>query len=630
MYCKNCGQEIENEATFCMFCGCQNINNKSVSKKKRDKKGNRVLPILLLLVVLSGIICGVLYFGDNIRCYINLQLAQKAYRAEEYTGALRYYKSALEIDDSLTGVYIKIADIYVEEEEYKDALKILEDGIKCVKSSDRGELEENLSNICEEYIEILLADNKYEKALKIFEDYEEYLDEDLLEDKILPKVPVAAETPAAVAEAPAAVEEAPVAVEEAPAAVEYVMNDEEIYIYSWNSEVQERLCYVFDKYPQLEDRVIFVNVGDSSIYQDRLDILLQSPYAEDYPDIFAVESEYIMKYTNSDYTLSMDELGITKADLVDMYQYTIQVSTDQRDGSLKGLAWQACPGAYMYRRSLAEKYLGTSDPTEVQEYVKDWDAFIETAKLIDMRSQGRTKMLSSNDEIINCFSNSYNNAWVNSYNELIYNEKSDKLLDVYFALEQNDLTDKAYMWSEEWNNAFSTDNVFSYFGCTWFLQWTLKYNCGGYSVGEGTYGDWAICPGPEDYYWGGTWLCVSKECSDPVAAGMILKALCCDKSNLQRMAEETLDYVNNREAMMNLSNMSCWDDDLVQGQDYIKVFSSVAERIDVSGMTKYDYQIEQFFSAQAQRYANGEKSKDKAIDDFQRDVISYFPEISIE
>jgi len=208
MFCKNCGQEIENEATFCMFCGCQNINNKSVSKKKRDKKGNRVLPILLLLVVLSGIICGVLYFGDNIRCYINLQLAQKAYRAEEYTGALRYYKSALEIDDSLTGVYIKIADIYVEEEEYKDALKILEDGIKCVKSSDRGELEENLSNICEEYIEILLADNKYEKALKIFEDYEEYLDEDLLEDKILPKVPVAAETPAAVAEAPAAVEEA--------------------------------------------------------------------------------------------------------------------------------------------------------------------------------------------------------------------------------------------------------------------------------------------------------------------------------------------------------------------------------------------------------------------------------------
>ena len=119
--------------------------------------------------------------------------------------------------------------------------------------------------------------------------------------------------------------------------------------------------------------------------------------------MMATEAAYIMKYTNSDYTLPVTDLGLTEADLAEMYPYTIQIATDQRDGSLKGVSWQACPGSYMYRRSLAEKYLGTSDPAEVQEYVKDWDTFIETAKMINEKSGGATKILSSNDDIQNVF-----------------------------------------------------------------------------------------------------------------------------------------------------------------------------------------------------------------------------------
>ena len=109
------------------------------------------------------------------------------------------------------------------------------------------------------------------------------------------------------AEAPAA--EAPAADAEAPAADAAT---DPIYVYSWNTEVGERMAYVFEKYPEIEERVVYVNVGDSAIYQEKIDALLQTPDAEDYPDIIAAEAAYIMKYTNSDYTLPVTDLGRSK------------------------------------------------------------------------------------------------------------------------------------------------------------------------------------------------------------------------------------------------------------------------------------------------------------------------------
>ena len=423
----------------------------------------------------------------------------------------------------------------------------------------------------------------------------------------------------------AAAEEAPAEDAAAPAA------EDAFYIYSWNTEVGDRLRdYVYTVYPEMADRVVYVNVGDSAVYQEKIDALLATPDAEDYPDIIAAEAAYIMKYTNSDYTLPVTDLGLTDADLAEMYPYTIQIATDQRDGSLKGVSWQACPGSYMYRRSLAEKYLGTSDPAEVQEYVKDWDTFIETAKLINEKSNGETKILSSNDDIQNVFYSNKSEPWVNADKQFVYDPSFDKMMDVYYELEQNDLTCKTTCWSEEWNAGPSTDSVFSYFGCTWFLHWTIKANCGGEKVGEGTYGDWAMCAGPQDYYWGGTWLCATKDCSDKELAGQIMKTLCCDTENLTKLAEGTLDYVNNKTAMKTLSDAGKGAYEFLGGQDFIAVFSPLAENVDVSWMSPYDQKVNEQIVSQAQSYAKGEKDKETAVADFKKAVADMYPDITVE
>ena len=407
-------------------------------------------------------------------------------------------------------------------------------------------------------------------------------------------------------------------------------SNEKFYIYSWNTELGDRLEYVYAKFPEIKDRVVYVNVGDSNIYQEKIDALLQTPDAEEYPDLMALEAGYIMKYTNSDFTIPVTDLGITDADLKEMYPYTLTIATDQRDDSLKGLSWQSCPGSMMYRRSLAKEYLGTDDPAEVQKYFSDWDTFLETSRTINKKSGGATKILSSNGDVSNVFNANKSVPWVDETGTFKMDPAMEEYMDVVKVLEEEDLTGKTATWTEEWNAGPASDGVFAYFGCTWFLHWTIKGNCGGEKAGEGTYGDWAMTQGPAPYYWGGTWLGATAECSDKELAGKIMRGLCCDTEVMTKMSSETLDYVNNKTAMKTLSEEGKGVYDFLGGQDFIEVFSPLAETVDVSWMSGYDLTINNLLGAQLEAYSLGEKDKETAIKDFKTSVADAFPSLTIE
>lgn len=441
--------------------------------------------------------------------------------------------------------------------------------------------------------------------------------------------PAADDGAAATEEAPA--EEA--AAEEAPAedaAADTAASGDKFYIYSWNTELQERLKFVTDAHPELADRIEYVNVGDSAIYQEKIDQLLQTPDAEDYPDMIAFEAGYIMKYTNSDFTLPVTDCGVTEADLSEMYPYTITIATDKRDGSLKGVSWQACPGSFMYRTDLAESILGVTSPEEMQAKIGSWDDFLDTAREIKEKSGDATRILSSNGDVTEVFKSNKTEPWVDDAGVFHMDPAMEEYMDVVKVLEQEDLTQKTTTWSDEWNAGPSTDAVFGYFGCTWFLHWTIKANCGGSAVGEGTYGLWNMCQGPVPYYWGGTWLGATAGCSDKEMAGTIMKALCCDTEIMTKMSEETLDYVNNKAAMKTLSDAGKGAYDFLGGQDFIAVFSPLAEDVDVSWMSAYDQKVQELMQTQLDAYAAGEKDKDTAIADFKAAVADAYPGVTVE
>lgn len=405
--------------------------------------------------------------------------------------------------------------------------------------------------------------------------------------------------------------------------------EDAFYVYCWNADVMNNVIkYFAEAYPEDADRIVYVNTGGTDYYQTKIDALLGDPTNPQYPDMIALEMDYIMKYTDSEYTLPVTDLGITEADMKNMYQYTIDAATV--DGKVKGLSWQATPGAMMYRRSLAEKYLGTSEPDKVQEFFKDWDTMLETGKKILADSNGETKLFSGVDDVKRVYQASRDNAWYDENSVISVEDTMLNYMDYAKSLQDAGLTNGTAQWSDEWAANVKSDNTFAYMGCTWFLHWTLKANSGGEKVGEGTYGDWAMCAGPQSYYWGGTWLGATAGCSDTELAGKIMKAATCDTEIMKNICKGSLDYVNNKEAIAALSAEGVGEYDFLGGQDFLAYFSPLAEKIELPAMCGEDFYITNAFDDQTSAFVNGNKDKETAVEDFKAYVVDLYPYLTTE
>ena len=103
-----------------------------------------------------------------------------------------------------------------------------------------------------------------------------------------------------------------------------------------------------------------VTPNENNAYQNALDaaLLKQNDVpADEKIDIFLIEADYALKYVDSDYTLDVvNDIGLSKDALADQYQYTKDIVTDSK-GVQKGTTWQATPGLFAYRRSIAKDVL---------------------------------------------------------------------------------------------------------------------------------------------------------------------------------------------------------------------------------------------------------------------------------
>lgn len=404
-----------------------------------------------------------------------------------------------------------------------------------------------------------------------------------------------------------------------------------IYVYSWNTELGSRLEHFYDAYPQYKDRVEYVNLGLGGTdieYQTQIDTLLQNPDSEKYPSIIAADNDVALHWTQSEYTLPLADIGIGGDDLANMYDYTIQYAT--YNGQLKALTWQATPGVLCYRTDIAEEVLGSSDPAEVQKAVKDWDTFFETAET--MKEKGY-KMVSGPDDIKYPLIDSRTSPWVTGEegSETLnidawvsdYLEKAKKLYD-------EDLTNKTSMWSDGWSANMDKD-VFCYFGCTWFLFWSL---CPDNEDGTNDYehaADWNICVGPQAYHWGGTYLTVGKDCPDTALAALVLRTLCCDTDVMADIITDDSDFVNNKAAQEKVSKAGYEFAKL--GIDPLETFKEGAEKISLDNATSYDAIFNGYVDAASQAYnagTDGVDSVDKALDMVKNQVTENYSYITVE
>ncbi len=444
-----------------------------------------------------------------------------------------------------------------------------------------------------------------------------------------------AEEPAKEAEAEAPAAEA----EAAPAADGASV----VNIYCWNNEFPNRMM---DHYPgftandpadstkggKIGDTVINFVVTDNkdNMYQNKLDEALaaQATAADnDKVDIFLIEADYAMKYTDPSVNVAMplDELGITDADLSKQFQYTKDVVTDA-DGKIRGSSWQACSGGLIFNREIAKQVLGSDDLETVQAAVADWDAFNATAQ--KMKDAGY-KIVATVNDTFRVYSNNVSGKWVQD-GKIVVDDNVKKWADDSKALVDAGMTTTNDMWSDDWSKGFQAPgDVFCYFGPAWLINFSMGADPSKEDDGSIAHaGGWGLVNGPQGFYWGGTWICAAQGTDNPDIVKDIILNMTTNDDIMKDIAVKDSDCVNNKDVLTALATDESFGNAILGGQNPYQMLSDGAEKIDLSNLSEYDQACVEEYQNAMKNFFDGNATYEEALDQFFKAVGEKHPELA--
>ena len=401
-------------------------------------------------------------------------------------------------------------------------------------------------------------------------------------------------------------------------------------VYAFTDEVPGMVKKFAELHPELnleiKDTIVPTTDG---LYQPALDQALLGG-GDEAPDMYAAEAAFVKKYTQGDmasYAATYEELGIdadAKAKEAEIAQYTIDIGT--RDGKIVGLGYQATGGAFIYRRSIAKDVWGTDDPATIKDKVgPGWEKFFAAAEELKAKGYG---ICSGDGDIWHAVENSSDAGWVDG-EKLVVDAKREEFFDLSKKLMDNDYHNDTQDWQEGWfadMKGEGAKGILGFFGPAWLINYSMADNCGGSKVGEGTYGDWAVCESPVGFFWGGTWVIGAAASEKKEAVGKVIEWITLDttEDGLQyKWANGTLNGEGGtKDAVASNVVMKKSDGsvDFLGGQNMFDVFVPANDNANGKNLTQYDESINALWRDQVRQYTSGQKSKEDALKDFKQAV----------
>ncbi|MCQ2533337.1 MAG: ABC transporter substrate-binding protein [Clostridia bacterium] len=416
-------------------------------------------------------------------------------------------------------------------------------------------------------------------------------------------------------------------------------------VWAFTNEVPDMIKRYKELHPEfdyeIKETIIATTEG---AYQPALDSALAAGGA-DAPDIYCAEAAFVLKYTQgsaAQYAMPYADLGInvdSALKTAEIAQYTVDIGTRPSDGKLVALGYQATGGAFIYRRSVAQKAWGTDDPAVVADKIGsgsgNWTKFWQAAE--DLKAVG-CGIVSGDGDIWHAVENSSSTGWVVDGKLSISAERED-FLNISMKLMENGYHNDTQDWQDAWFADMKGEgpkDILGFFGPAWLINYTIGPNCGSkdedgnlvgtFADGVGTWGDWAVCASPVGFFWGGTWVIANKDTKHKDAVKTIIEWITLDASEngLQYMwANGTLygeggtkDAVASG-AVMKKSNGEL---DFLAGQNMFDAFVPAGEYATGKNLTEYDETINGYWRDQVRQYTSGAKSYEQAIEDFKAQV----------
>lgn len=407
-------------------------------------------------------------------------------------------------------------------------------------------------------------------------------------------------------------------------------------IYVWNEEFKSRITDHYPGYEEVDathgkigdvDVVWTITPNNDNAYQNNLDqqLLKQADAdAKDKIDIFLVEADYALKYSDTDYTMAVSDLGITDDELANQYDYTKKILEDS-NGVLKGVSWQSTPGVLIYNREIAKDMWGSDDPAEVQKHVSDWDTFYATGS--ELAAKGYKLTATVNDSY-RVYSNNVSSKWVED-GKLNIDPQFKAWADAEKASYEAGQTTTGDLWSDEWSAGFYPDGkVFAYFGPAWLINFSMGQD-DEKSIAHA--GGWGATEGPQAFYWGGTWICAATGTDNPTLVADIMRKMTTDETILKDIVSKDSDCINNKNVLSSLASDDSFGFSVLGGQNPFGLFTENVEKIDLSNLSAYDQGCNESFQKIMKDYFSGQYATyDEAIEAFKQDVATMYPAITVE
>lgn len=369
-------------------------------------------------------------------------------------------------------------------------------------------------------------------------------------------------------------------------------------IYCWDTEFRRCLEQYYPDYEAVDEETgrigevtvrFHITPAEDGAYEESLDAALaqnEEAAPAEKVDIFLVDAENAARYTAGETkrALKLSSLGIAGEELSSQYDFTRKVVTDE-NGALRGAAWQACSAGLLYNRAVAKKALGTEDPPEVQEAVKDWDAFMQTAERVKKAGYRMTATVYDTCRAYVCGEAGGTGA----ADAKTHGNAADAGLQSWIAdsmeLLEKEETGTAMLWSGEWDSGFYEDSqVFAYLGPLWFIRDAM------HADEEGTVanaGGWGLVKGPASFFWGGSWICAAAGTDNKTLVKDILLTLTADEDVMEQMAADGAECVNNREVLARLAADEAVGMEALGGQNPYGVLAEAAQSIEVEASFAY-------------------------------------------
>ena len=385
--------------------------------------------------------------------------------------------------------------------------------------------------------------------------------------------------------------------------------------YAWNEEFKG----FFEKYYTLPEGVTVewvLNPSDGGVYQQKLDDALMNG---EQVDMFLAEADYIQKYADSEFTQDIVAMGVT--DFSNAYEYTVKAASDA-NGVVKGVSFQCCPSALIYRRSIAKDVLGTDDPAEVQAALDSWEKFEAVAA--DAKAKGYY-MTASFAETYRPFSNNCTSPWVDEENNLQYDAQIEAWIAQTEKFIENGYTLTAGIWDEEKNvQMFADGKTMCFFGPAWYFNFCMG---NAQDPEKGCPGDWAICEGPAAHFWGGTWLMAPAGTENADIVADIMNTFINNEEVCTALVANEAQFSNNKAVNAKFAADESYGSAFLGGQNDVAVFAAMTDNIKWENHTIYDQFMNEGLQNAMQEYFKGTATKEEAYAKFYTELAEKCPDV---